>query len=205
MSGYRRINTFTTYGFPFYWIRCNLNVFGSYSYTETPGMLLDQCNTTYNNSLNGGLSLASNISCNLDFRLSYSVNYNIINTTIQSDENSNYYSNNTGLTLDFYLTKRCVIRSDITYTSYVGLSDSYNDGILLWNPGLAYKFLKNNAGELEISVYDLLNQNKNISRNITTSYIEDTYTNMLKQYFFVKFSYKIWNVNSDNNDFLIDH
>jgi hypothetical protein len=61
----------------------------------------------------------------------------------------------------------------------------------LWNAGLGYKFLKNQQGEIRLSVFDILGQNQSITRNVTELYIEDTQTNLLQRYFMLTFTYNI--------------
>jgi hypothetical protein len=56
---------------------------------------------------------------------------------------------------------------------------------------LGKKIFKNQRGEVSILVYDLLNQNANIRRNITETFIEDIQTNVLQQYFMLSFTYNI--------------
>ena len=74
---------------------------------------------------------------------------------------------------------------------YEGLSAGYNPSFLLWNAGLAYKFLKNKQAEIRFSVFDILGQNQSITRNITDAYIEDIQSNLLQRYFMLTFTYTI--------------
>ncbi len=51
--------------------------------------------------------------------------------------------------------------------------------------------LKKQAGEIKLSVFDLLKQNRSISRNVTASYIQDVDNQVLQQYFMLTFTYKL--------------
>jgi hypothetical protein len=64
---------------------------------------------------------------------------------------------------------------------------------------IAKKFLANKQAELELSVFDLLNQNTSIARLNTESYIEDTRTDVLQQYFMLTFTYKFQNFKGFEN------
>ncbi len=59
-------------------------------------------------------------------------------------------------------------------------------------------FLKNQRGDLRLSVFDILKQNQSIQRNVTESYIEDVQTNVLQRYFMLTFTYKINHVRKGN-------
>jgi len=72
-----------------------------------------------------------------------------------------------------------------------GSSNTFNTSFLLWNAGLGYKFLKNNLGELRLTVFDILKQNNSISRNTADTYYEDVKSNVLQQYYMLTFTYTI--------------
>jgi hypothetical protein len=96
--------------------------------------------------------------------------------------------------------KKWVLNSDVTYQAFSGLSNSFNQSYYLWNAGLGYKFLKNNAGELRITGYDLLNQNRSIQRNVTQTYYEDVKTKVLNRYVMLTFTYKLRKFNGKGAD-----
>ena len=55
------------------------------------------------------------------------------------------------------------------------------------------KLLKDQKGELRLSVFDLLKQNRSVMRNVTETYIEDTQNEVLRQYFMLTFTYNLQN------------
>lgn len=60
---------------------------------------------------------------------------------------------------------------------------AYDQEILVINGAIGYKFLKNNAGELRLGVFDLLNNNSSVNRIYNESYIEDNQTVMLRRFY----------------------
>jgi hypothetical protein len=58
---------------------------------------------------------------------------------------------------------------------------------------VAKKFLKNQRGELRLSVFDLLDQNQSITRTVTETYIEDVNTRVIQQYFMLTFTLNLKN------------
>jgi hypothetical protein len=76
---------------------------------------------------------------------------------------------------------------------YTGLTSGFNATYTLWNAAVGKKFLKNKAGELKLSVFDLLKQNQSIVRTVTNLYIEDAQSEVLKQYFMLTFAYNLKN------------
>jgi hypothetical protein len=50
---------------------------------------------------------------------------------------------------------------------------------------------KHKQGELKFSVYDLLNQNRSITRNVSDFYVEDVQSRVLRQYYLLSFTYHL--------------
>jgi len=86
-----------------------------------------------------------------------------------------------------------VVRSDLDYQSYNGISDDFNTNYALWNASIAKKFLKNNAGEIKITAFDMLGQNQSINQTVTAAYFEEQESLVLQQYFMVSFMYTLRN------------
>jgi hypothetical protein len=76
---------------------------------------------------------------------------------------------------------------------------SNDENIFLWNAAIGYKFLKNKVAELRLSCFDILNQNQNITRTVTDTYVEDTKTQVLKRYLMMTFTYNIKNFRVQKN------
>jgi len=191
LDGNVNTRTFVTYGLPISFIKSNLNLNAGFTYSRTPGLINYAKNLSDNYTVNGGVTISSNISEKIDFTINYTGNYNTVNNTIQTQSNTSYYSQNASLKVNWLPYKGLVLNTNITYTSYAGLTDSYNQNFVLWNAAIGYKFLKDRSLEAKVYVYDILNQNRSISRNVTETYIEDSYTNVLKQYFMFNLTYTL--------------
>ena len=74
-----------------------------------------------------------------------------------------------------------------------GLGGNFNQTFTLWNAAIGKKCFKGKTGELKVSVFDILKQNQSIGRNITNTYLEDTRSMVLSQYFMMTFSYNLKN------------
>jgi hypothetical protein len=151
----------------------------------------------FNNSksytYNGGLVIASNISEFIDFNVSYSANFNVVKNSIQPQLNNNYINQSAGVQLNLLNKKGWFVQNDVSNQKYSGLIDGFNQSYWLWNAAVGKKFLKNQQGELKLSVFDLLKQNQSIVRTVTETYVEDVQNQVLRQYFMLTFSYKLKN------------
>lgn len=193
LNGYISARSFFTFGMPIKFLKSNLNWNAGFSYTKLPGLLNNVSNISNTYNYNLGAVLSSNISEYVDFNLSYSANINNVKNTIQPTLNNNYFTQSAGVELNLLTKKGLIFNNDLTNEYYKGLSGGYNTNYWLWNIAVGQKFLKNQAGELKLSVFDLLKQNKSITRNVTESYIQDVQNQVLQQYFMLTFTYKLKN------------
>ena len=204
LNGYLSMRSFLTFATPLKFIKSNLNLNGGFTYSKTPGLVNNASSISNNYTYNTGIGLASNISQYIDFNISYSAAFTHTKNSLNATQNTNYVSQNAGLQFNLLNKKGWFVQSDITNITYTGLGAGYNQNYWLWNGGFGKKFLKNQAGELKLSVFDLLKQNQSITRIVDPSYIEDIRNQVLKQYFMCTFTYKLKNfgvAKPSNNNF----
>jgi len=174
-------------------IKSNLNFVVGGSYSQTPGFIDDLLNRPNAYNLTNSLILTSNISPNLDFTLSYTSNYSIVRNTASMEDLSDtrYWYQSASGKLNLILPLGFVFNTDCLYQQNRGLSGDYNQSYFVWNASAGKKFLKSQAAEIKLGIYDILNQNNSINRTVTASSISDTRTNTFQRYFLVLFTYNL--------------
>ena len=200
INGNRTFRCFTTYSTPFKKLKSTVNVNLGLTYTDLPGLINGRKNIASTTTYNSGLVLASNISEKLDFTLTWSGYYNLVTNTLQTNSNNNYYYHITTAKLNWNFYGSFHLATDMNYTFYDGLKSNFTQEFTLWNNSIAYKFLKNNSGELKFSVYDVLKQNNSISRNVTETYVEDTQTRVLQRYYLLTFTWTFRKFNKEEQN-----
>jgi hypothetical protein len=193
LEGYWNARSFFTYGLPLGLLKSNLNLSTGFSYLRSPSLVNNIKNLVNSYTTNAGVVLSSNISEKLDFNLSYSANFNVVRNSLQPQLNNNFFFHNTGLRLNWEFAKRATFSNDLQQTLYSGLGEGFNQQYVLWNLAIGYRLLKNEALELRLGVFDLLNQNNSIGRTVTETYVEDSVTDVLKRYFMVTATYTLRN------------
>jgi Outer membrane protein beta-barrel family/Carboxypeptidase regulatory-like domain len=193
LDGYKTLRTFFTYSMPLKFIKTTLNFNAGFSYSKLPGMINYEKTFTNSYVYNGGLVLASNISEYVDFNLSYTANFNDSKTNTTNSTSTKSVNQSIGAQVNLLSKKGWFLQNDISGNSYSGLSGGLNQSFWLWNAAIGKKFLKNNAGELKLSVFDLLKQNQSITRTVNSLYVEDVQTKVLQQYFMLTFTYSLKN------------
>ncbi len=125
-----------------------------------------------------------------DISLNASANYNTARNNKQSNSNRetfDYYlggNTNINLPLAFYLS------TDINYRIARGYGEGFKTNEVIWNAQLSKNFLKNNAATIRFKIYDILQQQTNLSRSISETRITDSQYNTLGSYFMVHFVYR---------------
>ena len=190
LNGNVNARSFITYGIPVKALKSNVNMNLGVNYSKVPGLVNQLQNFANTFNINTGIVIGSNISEQVDFTISHTSNINFVENTVLSAQNSNFFINTSNVKLNVMPTSSWVIQSDINYTNFSGLGSDFNQNFFLWNAGIAYKFMKRMA-EVKLSVFDLLNQNNNINRTVTETYIEDTRSNVLNRYYMFTFTYNI--------------
>ncbi|MEC3881179.1 hypothetical protein [Parapedobacter sp. 10938] len=99
-------------------------------------------------------------------------------------------SGNNSVGMDFTITwpRRTTFISSITTTnSYIkGISSDY---LYFWNAHVYYRMLKKEQIEIKLSIYDILNNSKNISTFSNENIVRREQTNNLRQYIMLSLSY----------------
>ncbi len=193
LDGYKSLRTYFTYSMPIKPIKTTVNVNAGFSYSRLPGLSNYIATLTNNYVYNTGIVLASNVSEYVDFNLSYSANFNQAKTISRTISTNNYVNQSIGMQVNLLNKKGWFVQNNIDNQSYSGLSGGLNQNYWLWNAAIGKKFLKKQAAELKLSVFDLLKQNQSITRTVTGSYIEDTQSQVLQQYFMLTFTYSLKN------------
>ncbi len=193
VNGFLSLRSFLTYAMPLKFIKSNINLNAGFTWAKTPGFVNYVSSITNNYVYSAGAVVSSNISEYVDFNVSYNVNFNQVRNTVQQQVNNNYTMQSAGAQMNLLSKNGWFIQNDVNNISYSGLSSGFNQNYWLWNAAIGKKFLKKQAGELKLSVFDLLKQNRSISRTVTESYIEDVQNQVLTQYFMLTFSYKLKN------------
>jgi hypothetical protein len=196
LDGAYSLRSFVSYGRPIKGLKTNINLDGSYNFSRNPGMLNEEKNLATTNSFGAGVTLSSNISERIDFSVSTRPNFNQVRNTLQTNANNDYLTLNSRARLNWIIIEGFVLRTDISHQLFSGLAGDFNQNYWLWNLAVGKKIFKNERGEIALALNDVLNQNRNIQRTVTETYIEDQQTNALRQFVMLSFTYDLRHFNT---------
>jgi hypothetical protein len=105
-------------------------------------------------------------------------------------DNANNFLHNAKLEITSYVPKHFVIGSDFNYTYNSNIAAGFKKDFYLWNVSLGYNFFKDQL-LAKVKVYDVLNQNVNNTRTITSTAIVDSENTVLQRYVMFSLTYKM--------------
>ena len=190
VDGYWNSRVYVVYGTPLKKLKMNLNLTTGFFSSATPTLMNAKRGISNSYSFNEAVSLSSNISENIDFTLSTTANYNIVNNSLQANA-YNYFNLVTSAKVTYRFWKGAVLQSELNHTWYAGLNQNFNINYALWNSSVAKKIGKEDAFEIKLSVFDALQQNNSVSRNVSDTYVDDLKSLVLQRYFMLTATYKI--------------
>lgn len=190
LNGYYRVQSELSAGKPIKKINLNIGLNGGYFIS--PSLLNGQRNDSRNYNIGLKLSATSNISEQLDFNLSIEGKQNDIRYERTPSLNNEFYSISSNNILSWVFWKGFVVRQGLNYTQFIGLDDDgVDNNVFLWNMSLGKRMLEKENLELSLEVFDVLNQNNGLSRELTETYTEAVETRMLRRYFMLKLTYNL--------------
>ena len=192
VSGVYNVNGNFNIGFPIKKLQGgNFNTNTRLGYSQDVTLVNSRKNYTRNLSVGEDLRLNYNFKEKLDMGISTSVSYNQVKYTLQPRNNTSYFTHIYSADLTYTLPLNFIFATDFDYTFNTGRTDGFNQNYAIWNASIAKQVFKNKRGEIKASVFDLLNQNTSVYRNVAQNYIEDVQNTVLKRYFLLTFTLNI--------------
>jgi len=159
------------------------------SYTEAPGQIngVDNLSKTY--TYNIGFDLNSNISPEIDFSVGTSTLYNVMRNNVRNTFNGEYYNIISYARINWTFWKSFFVSLDLNHRYSTGYSTGYNQDLFITNLTIGNRTIYNNNFDVRLQVFDLFDQTKSISRNITDAYFEDINSLVLRRYGMLSVTY----------------
>lgn len=143
--------------------------------------------------LSPNLSWAFNWKDKFEFNQRYGIGWNKTRNANPFFQDLEVISHNSSSEVVVRMPRHWVWESSIDYTYNQQIAPGLQKSNTRWNAAVNFLFLKDDQGQLKLSVYDLLDQNISISRSTRENYIQDNQTSVLKRYFLLTFTYNIRN------------
>jgi hypothetical protein len=127
----------------------------------------------------------------LETNLAFNFSYNNTNYSISKQLNATTRAYTISHSSRIFLPKGFLFNYDIDKTINDGYSANVSSNPLIINATLEKQFFEKKNFSLKLQAFDLLNENTNISRNVTGSGFTDTRTNRLGKYFMLSCVFRL--------------
>lgn len=184
-------NLLKSFKIPF--LRSNLSLSTDLRYSKIPGLINGKENTNYQYGITETFSISS-YNPDFDYRINYSPSFTYSQNTLNGNI-SRILIHRLGSSFRMNFLENFYFGSSFNYYSNPDAPDRNQKHNLLLNISLAYRFLKNNTGEIKLEVIDLLNQRKNLSRIISEDYYEDRSTQQIERFIILTVIYNLRSFN----------
>jgi hypothetical protein len=88
------------------------------------------------------------------------------------------------------LTKRVNVLSRFNFDLYTDSNFGTDQSVPVWNASLTYALLKNRNLRIQLTGFDLLNQNRGIKRTSSDNFFEEMQQEVLGNYFMLNLLYE---------------
>lgn len=136
-----------------------------------------------------GLSFSKQIDL-FEVELGGNYSYNLNKQTISVNSNKPYYSYGLNGNLRLNLPKKVKLSVEANYTNNGNRANGYNINYTVLNASISKSFFKSESLIASFDANDILNQNISNNREVSTNKIVDTKTQIIKQYFLLRLTYK---------------
>ncbi|WP_099366992.1 outer membrane beta-barrel protein [Sphingobacterium sp. 1.A.4] len=201
VDGVYSLNSQTSYGLPIKKLGFNVNATTNLFYNKRKSFL----NSVLTPNQTFGFSQGVSLNSNFDRRYTISVGYDLSSRFIENPSNTinpkyNIINHRFNSRATIELFKSFLIGYQLVYINNGAIqnnnstsANSQNINLTLLNASLGYKFLRRKNAELSIKGFDLLNNAKNINRNVGPTSITNSTSQTLNRYFILNLTYNIRN------------
>lgn len=193
INGAMNVTGFFNYGFPLKKPKSNINLTTTVSYLRDVNLFNNQKNITNNYVLSERINYTINVKEQFDLNFASTSTYTFARYTLNTQQNGDFFNQIFSIEPTYSTKNGWIFGSDFDLTITRGQASGFNQTIPLWNASIAKTIFKKKDGEIKVSVFDLLNQNRSITRTVEQNFIQDTRTTVLTQYFMLSFTYNLRN------------
>jgi hypothetical protein len=191
VDGNYNMSTWMGYWFQLKKLKINLGVNGGANIGQYNNILDGEKNTNYNRSVNLYLNASYYKEKKVEIGIRPGATYTYTRSSQRPDVITRYWTSESNVEATVYLPWKLELSSEATFFLRQKTEVFKNTpNNTKWNAYLGKKFWKNNAGEIRMSVFDILDQNLGFQRNATSNFISENTYNTIRRYWLVSF---IWN------------
>lgn len=156
-------------------------------------------NVTLERGISSGIEITTELD-HFEASASYNYSYNNPSSSLNNASNRPYGTERVSGSFSLEIPKILTIEAEAEYVKNNQRAQGFNTEFTLLNARILFPVMKDKKMQLSLEGYDLLNQNINISRDISNNTITDTKTNVINRFYMIKLIYKFNSKNANEDD-----
>lgn len=186
-----QFNAYSSFGRPIKLIHSRFNINANLSYTNTQNYLNNELLDLNRWTRSGGVSFSNMNSKVLEYNIGtqWTFTDNYYQVSDANDENNllqNYY-----IDLTLTIWKKWKLNGSYNYSLYSSDRFAQDQALPLMKASLSRYVLAKDKGQIILSVFDVLDENRGLSRNSQVNYIEEVRSNSIGRYMMLSFVYNL--------------
>ncbi|MEO6131372.1 MAG: outer membrane beta-barrel protein, partial [Saprospiraceae bacterium] len=186
-----RYNFYSSFGRPLKVIHSRFTINANGTLTNTQNLIDSELTDLNRWSRTGGITISNmnsevleyNFGAELTFTDSY---YKVNDALNQNTVFHNYFADAT-----LTLWKKWKVQGSYNYNLYTSSAFAQNQSLPLMKASISRFILPKDRGQIKLSIFDVLDENRGLSRTSDINYIEEVRTNSIGRYVMLSFVYSI--------------
>ncbi len=184
------LNTSVNYRFTISKLNVGVGTQLSGGWNTSPNRINDQLNISENTNVGGELSFRNTNRDIYGIRVGGQWTYNWSTFSLQSQQNQEYLNQSYFANFEWTPTEQFEFETGVDLQTFSNADFADDQFVPVWNAEVSYNLLKNGTAQIQLTVFDILNQNRGVSRFGNLNAIVERNTNSLGRYVMVTFLYK---------------
>ena len=197
-------NAYTSFSTPLKFMKSKISIDLSLNFNRGILFVNNLENNTNRWTNNYTLTIENRKKEHFDVAAGISLGTNSTKFSENPEFNQSYIDQTYFTDLALYLPKAWTFENSLDYTNYSEESFGDQDDLVIWKASISKGFLENERATIELSVFDILNQNKGINRRNSLNYIQEIRSNVLGRYVMLSLNYKLSKFGGNNNGMSVE-
>lgn len=191
LSGGTNMGGYMGFGFPLKKTKSALNLNTSINFGKNLLFVNDVLNRTNMQNVNVGLRL--DLTPSEKFTLYTNANAGITNTrySVNTSQNQRILNYTLGTDANVQLPRKFYVNANFNYRQFINRRFGFDQRVPILNLAVYKLLLKENKGELRLTVYDVFNQNRGVTQSASLNFVSQEQVRTLARYALLSFTYNM--------------
>lgn len=186
-----RVNANLNFGFPIKKIESRVRLGGNANLSQGPNLINNIESRINQRTLGGNFNYQYNYKEYFEQNLGFRMNHQQSQFSFNSAQDQTFFNQNITASSIFTIKKKNILNAELDYQIYRNLNNGFYQELPLVNINFSRLVLKNERGEIKLSVINALDRDLGVTQEANVNFVETTTTNNLGRIYMVSFIYSL--------------